>query len=566
MADRPSSLDPPPNSTLHADQLNLEEGQGYLVVMGAGPLQRVPLGTRTPLIIGRADDADVRLVDPLISRQHAALHIGTTFEIEDLGSANGTRVGDAVVAKGTRVEVRSGENIAVGSTVLVIQKSRTLAAGQRLFQHGYFEARLDEECDRAKTARAMFTLVRISIDGKEKERAGDWLVRELPPNSIAGLFGRDEYEVILPLVGQEASVALDNLSREGKRRSIVLRYGTAVFPTEGLTRESLMHQASMALHGPPSSQGDFVVRDPAMQRLHKLARQVALGTISVLILGETGAGKEVLAQTIHTASSRAGRPFLRLNCAAFNETLIESELFGHERGAFTGAVQAKAGLLETAEGGTVFLDEVGELSAATQAKLLRVIETHEVTRVGGLKPRTIDVRFVAATNKNLEEAIEQKEFRQDLYFRLNGVILTLPPLRERVAEIEELSFRFAREVAEQLGKPCPTFNEEAMSALRSYAWPGNIRELRNTIERAVLLCDGATIEVRDLPTERMAPAGKRSSTQPPAEGGAPSERDRIMQALRDCAGNQSRAAKLLGISRRTLVNRLDEFAIERPRK
>src|SRR5882672_6130085 len=175
MADRPSSLDTPPNSTLHADQLHLEEGQGYLVVMGAGPLQRLSLGNRTPLIIGRADDADVHLVDPLISRQHAALHIGKTFEIEDLGSANGTRVGDTVVAKGTRVEVRSGENITVGSTVLVIQKSRKLAAGQRLFQHGYFEARLDEECDRAKSARATFTLVRISIDGKEKERAGDWL-------------------------------------------------------------------------------------------------------------------------------------------------------------------------------------------------------------------------------------------------------------------------------------------------------------------------------------------------------------------------------------------------------
>jgi two-component system, NtrC family, response regulator AtoC len=566
MADRPSSLDAPPNSTLHAGQLNLEEGQAYLVVMGAGALQRVPLGSRTPLIIGRADDADVHLVDPLTSRQHAALHIGNTFEIEDLGSANGTRVGDREVPKGTRVEVKTGDNITVGSTVLVVQRSRTLSAGQRVFQHGYFEARLDEECARAKGDRRTFTLVRIGIDGKQKDRAGDWLVREVPANSTVGLFGRDEYEVILPLSGQEASVAFDNLSREGARLGLTLRYGAAAFPTEGLTRESLMQQASIALHGPPSAQGDFVVRDPAMQRLYQLARQVALGTISILILGETGAGKDVLAQTIHTASSRAGRPFLRLNCAAFNETLIESELFGHERGAFTGAVQAKPGLLETAEGGTVFLDELGELSPATQAKLLRVIETREVTRVGGLKPRTIDVRFVAATNKNLEEEIEQKRFRRDLYFRLNGVILTLPPLRERVAEIEELSRRFAREAAEQLGKPCPTFDQEAMSALRSYAWPGNIRELRNTVERAVLLCDGATIEVRDLPTERMAPEGQRSSTQPPPEGGAQSERDRILQALRDCAGNQTRAAKLLGISRRTLVNRLDEFAIERPHK
>jgi two-component system response regulator AtoC len=273
----------------------------------------------------------------------------------------------------------------------------------------------------------------------------------------------------------------------------------------------------------------------------------------------------VLAHTIHAASSRADQPFLRLNCAAFNETLIESELFGHEKGAFTGAAQAKPGLLETAEGGTVFLDELGELSLATQAKLLRVIETREVTRVGGLKPRVIDVRFVSATNKNLEQEIQNRAFRQDLYFRLNGVILTLPPLRERVSEVAELAHRFAREVAGQLGKPRPGFSSESLAALCSYAWPGNIRELRNTVERAVLLCDGVTIEVRDLPSERMSPAGQSASTtQRSSSGESPSERERIVQALRDCAGNQSRAAKLLGISRRTLVTRLKQYDIERP--
>ncbi|HET7539853.1 MAG TPA: sigma-54 dependent transcriptional regulator, partial [Polyangiaceae bacterium] len=307
-----------------------------------------------------------------------------------------------------------------------------------------------------------------------------------------------------------------------------------------------------------------VVRDPTMLRLYQLARQVAVGTISVLILGETGAGKEVLAHAIHAASNRTGRPFLRLNCAAFNETLVESELFGHERGAFTGAVQAKPGLLETADGGTVFLDELGELSAATQAKLLRVIETREVTRVGGLKPRPIDVRFVSATNKELEQEVSSGRFRQDLYFRLNGVILTLPPLRERVAEIAELAHRFALEVASQLGKPCPRFSSEALAALVSHAWPGNIRELRNTVERAVLLCDGTSIELRDLPTERMNLARSSASSQLPVPVEPSSERERIVQALRDCAGNQSRAAKLLGISRRTLVTRLKNYAIERP--
>ncbi|MEI9952634.1 MAG: sigma 54-interacting transcriptional regulator [Pseudomonadota bacterium] len=572
MDDRSSSIESAPNSTLHAAQLHLEPGQAYLIVMGAGPLQRVLLDGRTPLIIGRADDADVHLVDPLSSRQHAALHVGEKFEIEDLGSANGTRVGEVTLVPGARLELKGGENITVGSTVLIVQKNRTLAAGQRLFQHDYFEARLDEACERARSLRESFALVRIAVEGKAKEQEGDWLVRELPANACVGLFGPDEYEVILPLAETASPAAtLARLSRDAALQGLTLRSGSVVFPTDGLTRESLLLQASLALHG-RSNAGDFVVRDPAMQRLYQLARQVAQGTISVLILGETGAGKEVLAQTIHSASARAHQPFLRLNCAAFNETLIESELFGHEKGAFTGALQAKPGLLETAQGGTVFLDELGELSLATQAKLLRVIETREVTRVGGLKPRLIDVRFVAATNKSLEEEIEQRRFRQDLYFRLNGVILTLPPLRERQTEIEALALRFAREVAEQLGKPCPEFSSEARAALHAHRWPGNIRELRNTVERAVLLCDGARIEVRDLPMERMTLAGHGSSTerpvatQPELTPGAANERERIVQALAECAGNQSRAAKLLGISRRTLVNRLGELGIERPHK
>src|SRR5450432_1563497 len=183
MADRTSSQHSAPDSTVHADNLELEAGQAYLIVMGAGPLLRVPLGGRTPLIIGRAEDADVHLVDPLSSRQHAALHVGEKFGIEDLVSANGTRVADTLLAPGARVEVRSGENICIGSTVLMVQRSRPLAAGRRLFQHGYFEARLDEACERAKSTRTGFSLLRISVAGKNKERAGDWLVRALPPSA-----------------------------------------------------------------------------------------------------------------------------------------------------------------------------------------------------------------------------------------------------------------------------------------------------------------------------------------------------------------------------------------------
>jgi two-component system, NtrC family, response regulator AtoC len=562
MAERSSILDAAPNSTIQADQLELEAGQAYLVVMGTGPLQRVPLAGRTELIVGRAEDADVHLVDPLSSRQHAALHIGRVFEIEDLGSANGTRLGQAQLLPRTRYEVKCGETIVIGSTTLIVQRSQTLPPAQRLFQHDYFEARLDEECDRARSMRSEFNLVRLSIAGEHENSAGDWLVSEVPPEATVGLFGHNEYELIVPSEAAEVSGVLECLVREAARRKLVLRYGSAAYPVDGVKRESLQQAASLSLHGPPSASGAFVVRDPAMQRLHQLARQVAVGTISVLLLGETGTGKEVLAHTIHASSGRSSRAFLRLNCAAFNDTLIESELFGHERGAFTGAVQAKPGLLEMANGGTVFLDELAELSLATQAKLLRAIETREVLRVGGLKPINVDVRFVAATNKNLEEEVAYGRFRQDLYFRLNGVILNLPPLRERLSEIEELVQRFAREVAEQLKKPCPTVARSAMAALCSYAWPGNIRELRNTIERAVLLSRGASVEVEDLPMERMM----LKVSAPASAEDAAGERERIERALRDCAGNQTRAAALLGISRRTLVNRLGELGIARPHK
>ena len=561
MVDALASSDAAPNSTLHADQFALEEGETFLVVMGAGSLQRVPLAGRRALVIGRAEDADVRLVDPLISRQHAILHVDSSFELEDLGSANGSRVGNLVVPRGQRSTVKIGETMTIGSTLLVLQKSRTVAPGQRLFQHGYFEARADDECARALASHSSLALVRIAVTGNGRERAGEWLVRALPEGATVALYGRDEYEVLLPRSSEEAATAMAAIADQASLADLHIRYGIASFPTHGTRRESLLQHASLELHGPPSVQSEFVVRDPAMQRLYQLVRQVAVGTISVLVLGETGAGKEVVARALHDASPRAKQPFLAVNCAAFSESLIESELFGHERGAFTGAAQAKPGLLETADGGTIFLDEVGELSLATQAKLLRVIESREVTRVGALKSRAIDVRFVSATNRDLEQNGKDGTFRQDLFFRLNGVMLKLPPLRERVSEIEPLAHQFAGDVAEQLGRARPAFSADALSALTAYAWPGNIRELRNTIERAVLLCDGETISANDLPLDRMTARPVGAETDRPAQD---PERGRILQALRDCAGNQTRAAKLLGISRRTLLHRLDTYGIERP--
>jgi transcriptional regulator with PAS, ATPase and Fis domain len=309
--------------------------------------------------------------------------------------------------------------------------------------------------------------------------------------------------------------------------------------------------------------------DEAMQRIQRLAERAAAGTINVLITGETGVGKELLAETVHRLSPRKDGPYVCLNCAALSETLLESELFGHERGAFTGAVQAKPGLLETAAGGTLFLDEVGELPLTTQAKLLRVLETREVARLGSVRPRRIDVRFIAATNRDLEAEVARGAFRRDLYFRLNGITLTIPPLRERTGEIRRLAEMFVRQICRELGRPEPILPAKIISLLEGYSWPGNIRELKNVMERAVLLCTGTVIEPDHLPVDKMVPGvptapgmiGDVQLTRAQSD-----ERQRIIEALASCAGNQSRAAKKLGIPRRTFVAKLDTYRVPRPKK
>ncbi len=331
--------------------------------------------------------------------------------------------------------------------------------------------------------------------------------------------------------------------------------------------------------------------DDAMARIHKLARRIARSQINVLLLGETGVGKEVMARAIHRQSPRIDGPFVGINCAAVSDSLFESELFGFEKGAFTGATQAKPGLIETAHRGTVFLDEVGEMPLSTQAKLLRVLETRQVMRVGGLKPREVDVRFVAATNQNLEHDVETGRFREDLYYRLNGISLVIPPLRERAAELPGLAQLFIGEAAKQAGfTQSPTLSPEAEHWMENYAWPGNIRELRNAVNRAVILASDGLIAPEHLQPETYQPRTGRGSgraTAPPVPPSSPGveasspdedaaplglsehdakERQRIIDALAACGGNQTRAAKMLGIARRTLTSRLDKLSIPRPRK
>ncbi|MCA1664369.1 MAG: sigma 54-interacting transcriptional regulator [Myxococcales bacterium] len=314
----------------------------------------------------------------------------------------------------------------------------------------------------------------------------------------------------------------------------------------------------------------LVVADPKAAAAGSLIADIALTGMNALVLGETGVGKEVLADTLHRLSRRQGA-FVRVNCAAIAPALIESELFGHEKGAFTGAAQSRVGLLEAAEHGTVFLDEVGELPLVAQAKLLRAIETREVTRVGGVRPIALDVRFVAATNRDLASEVAAGQFRSDLYFRLNGVTLLIPPLRERRDQIGPLALGFLAAALAQRGSTrTPQLAADALAHLRAYDWPGNVRELKAVVERAVVLARGGEVRTEQLTLgRRSSPA--RVEAAPAADGlgldpGERDERARIVAALAECNGNQTRAAKRLGISRATLVNKLSIYRIPRPRK
>jgi DNA-binding NtrC family response regulator len=431
-------------------------GPRVVVVWEGGMLTR-PLPARGALAIGRGAGCEILVDHPSVSRRHAMLHVGPRLAIEDLSSANGTRVGGRPLTPGAVVALDPVQVVEIGDALLSIQGVR---------------------------------------------------------------------------------------------------------PDDGSVRTL-----------------------ESMAEVHRLLALVAPGTISVLLLGETGVGKEVMAERVHRGSTRAAGPFVRLNCAAFSEQLVESELFGHERGAFTGAMSSKPGLLEAADGGTMFFDEVAELTPALQAKLLRVLEAGEVTRVGALRPRRIDVRYVCATNRDLVAACAARVFRDDLYHRLNGITIRIPPLRQRRDEIMPLARAFAEEAFAALGKPPVPISDAARVRLEEHPWPGNVRELKKSIERAVLLCHGKQIEIADLRLDEPGPSSEAAvapvtpvTLAPPSSRAEPTgapdlrsdlaslERARIVAALAEHAGNQTRAAAALGISRRTLVSRMEAYGLPRPRK
>ncbi|MBS1152807.1 MAG: uncharacterized protein H6Q89_4505 [Myxococcaceae bacterium] len=576
-----------PQATLH-DAEDTESGASG----GAGPSMRLlvfsgetltthPLPPGGQLVIGRADECHIQVDVPALSRKHALIRVGPPLTVEDLGSVNGTRLRGEKLVSGTRAPLRAGDAIEAGPLTIVVQRDKAPvdARPRRLWTHGYFEGRLEEECARAETSGVVFSVLRLKLQGTSSPQlVQDTMAALLAPTDVIASYGPGEYEAII--AGASPAVLVQKLSLALDKRDAQVLIGAATWGKDGRDPDALLFEANRRVEvekatgervalGGVSVKG-VIVADPQMVALHALVKKVAAGDISVLLLGETGVGKEIFAEALHAASPRAGKPFQKFNCAAFTETLLESELFGHEKGAFTGAVKAKVGLIESANGGSVLLDEVGEMPLSTQAKLLRVLEAKEVLRVGDVRPRPIDVRFIAATHRNLEQQVEKGGFRQDLFFRLNGISLIIPPLRERMAELESLAAHFIARAAKQFGRsPAPTLTPEALAMLKAYRWPGNLRELRNMLERAVLLANDKVIGPDDLPLDKLTstPLTRQASDAP--AGAAPevdAERSKIIAALETHGGNQTLAARALGISRRTMLNRLDAYAIPRPRK
>ncbi|NOX59805.1 MAG: sigma-54-dependent Fis family transcriptional regulator [Planctomycetes bacterium] len=361
-------------------------------------------------------------------------------------------------------------------------------------------------------------------------------------NRVGGDFADSDLET-LALFAALAASALDNarVHQQLKRENEGLRTSSRVVP-DGIIGQS-----------------------DALHEVLQLCERVAKSTATVLLLGETGTGKELTARHIHDSSPRKDKPFIGINCAALNETLLESELFGHEKGAFTGAIAKKLGRFELAGGGTLFLDEIGDISQAMQVKLLRVLQEKEFVRVGGTSTVACDVRIIAATNRDLKAAIEEGEFREDLYYRLNVFPINLPPLRRRRDDIAMLVQHFVRVSSKDLGVSAPTVSSDVTALLTSHSWPGNIRELQNVVERMVLMCDGGEILPMHVPREI---AGETSElvTSSVETGLRGYERAMIVQALIDHDWNQTQAAKFLNISRDNLRYRVKKYQIEKPAK
>jgi two-component system response regulator AtoC len=584
------------------------------------------------LVIGRGPDAGLSVDDPLVSRAHALLlAVPDGLRLSDLGSRHGT------LLNGERLTeprlVGSGDVIGIGNAVLVVRRPARTATGARATEQPVLVQRLTEELSRIVEYERELSLVVARGAGRDPGLLLAAVVDRLRVIDAAAPLGGGFVAALLPERGGDEALGLARALAEldGGRVAV----GVATAPHDGIDPDAVLgaaraacaaaepgtvRRACEAVEVITAGPQRILVADPAMARLYELARRLARSAIPILIHGETGSGKELAAAAIHAFSARAAGPFVSVNCAAIPESLAESELFGHARGAFSGAATARVGHLETASGGTLFLDEIGELSPAIQAKLLRALESGELTRVGETAPRIADLRIVAATHRDLQRDVDDGRFRRDLFFRLGAARLELPPLRDRPRDLALLARTLLDDACRQLGRPPLALSAAAAVALLRHDWPGNIRELRHAIDYAAAAApDGAReIEIWHLPATLAAAARRTRDAElaaPAAPGGAPDPRDvsharpapgsdeqsepvgggdpgglaggaggeapreidggfrpiadevreleraRMVAALRATAGVQNRAAALIEMPLRTFVTKVKRYAI-----
>jgi two-component system response regulator AtoC len=576
--------------TTPADAVRTEPCASLLIYHRDGS-EMVPLGPAQPqVVIGRARPSDVPIRDASLSRQHARFElVGTELWVEDLNSTNGTRVNGKRVKRSRVKETDDVQLGAVSVVYHVLAPREPDLAG--MDSHDRFLVKLDQELVRARTFARPLALLMVGAAKRKQghvSRFGPRVRALLRPVDLIALYDQSTVLIALVEVGQQEAHTLARAVMEGRqRKEPELVCGIAVYPEHGTSIDELVETVRAALHqatgrqpvrsaegaGEPhgTTEGAPVVVNPKMRQIFETARRIADSNIPVLIYGETGTGKEVLARAVHGASRRRRKPLRCINCAAIPEQLVESALFGHERGAFTSADQRRAGVFEEADGGTVMLDEVGELSPSAQAALLRVIETKRVSRVGSSKDFEVDVRILAATHRDLERMCQEGTFRSDLFYRLDSMVFRLPPLRERRDEIIPLAQTFMAAAAKANACKVNRIDPKAEKLLRSYDWPGNVRELRNVIERAVVIAQEGMVTADDL-SERVR-RGLTPETQPMGalddDGLSVKEKVKryesqlLLEALQANDWNQTRTADALGMPLRTLVHKMKVLGLKK---
>jgi len=562
-------------------------GFAYLLVVDNDASSIFHLPRSGAIVIGRAPEVELRVQHASVSRRHATIRVDDgVVRIADLGSHNGTRVNGEAVAEARTLA--SGDVATVGDVVLVVHFSAPAVVARAAYPESGWRRRLAEELVRAISFKR--SLAVAVLHGTTASQLGE-LAGALRLIDVVGTGEDGQALLLLPEVERDQAREIVERTLAGVPGA---RAGLAMCPADACDADTILLAArtaarraapgQLAEHAETATRIELgsrhvLVADPAMLRLFALLERLAAVELPVLVTGETGVGKENAAYAVHHWSKRTG-PFIPVNCAAIGpESLVESELFGHDKGAFTGATQIKAGLFESASGGTVFLDEVGELPLAIQAKLLRALETRRITRLGESRERPIDVRVVAATNRALPAEVSAGRFRQDLYFRLSGAPVVLPPLRDRRCEIPLLARAFLDDACARAARPAMTITPAAMQLLLTHGWPGNVRELKHTMEFVMAAAPDDRLEPSDLP-ERFAeleptPAASSASAEVPAaaaDGKAAEfrplademrelERRRMAEALAAAGGIKTRAAQLIGMPIRTFTLKLKQHKL-----